>query len=131
MHPYDLIGIKYRLGASPEKHGAADCLTLAKAVLSWHGVDTPTPQRSWYRRLYRGDTAVFEEELERWGKAVKTPNIGTVALCKSDFGFGMASYFENGWISFRESAAHWSPINALTVVGLYCPTNLIYATSLE
>ena len=127
IHPYDLIGLPYRLGASPEKHNAADCLTLAVAVLNWHGVDTPQPQRAWYRRLYRGDTAVFKEELGRWGHQTDAPKIGTVALCKSDFGFGMASYFENGWIAFRESAVIWSPTDALLVVGLYCPPNLIYA----
>ena len=59
IHPYDLIGMPYRLGASPEKHGAADCLTLAKAVLSFQGVKTPEPKRHWYRRLMQGDTNVF------------------------------------------------------------------------
>ena len=131
IHPYDLIGLPYRLGASPEKHNAADCLTLAVAVLNWHGVDTPTPQRSWYRRLYRGDTAVFKDELARWGQQIEVPKIGTVALCKSEIGFGMASYFEDGWISFRESVVNWCPIDAPMVVELYCPMNLIYANSLE
>jgi len=123
MHPYDLIGMKYRLGALPEKHNAADCLTLAVAVLNWHGVDTPQPQRAWYRRLYRGDTSVFQDELERWGQLSAAPKIGTVALCKSDFGLGMASYFENGWIAFKESAVIWFPVDSLSVVGLYCPPN--------
>ena len=129
IHPYDLIGMNYRLGASPEKHNAADCLTLAVAVLTWHGVATPQPQRSWYRRLYRGDTSVFQDELERWGQHLDAPKIGTVALCKSETGLGMASYFETGWIAFKESAVTWSPIDSLLVVELYCPANLIYASS--
>ena len=120
MHPYDLIGLPYRLGATPEKHGAADCLTLAIAVLRYHNVVTPEPQRSWYKRLYRGDTAVFNEELKRWGKVTATPRIGTVALCQSDFGLGMATYFQNGWIAFRGSEVNWHPIDALQVVGYYC-----------
>lgn len=122
IHPYDLIGLPYRLGASPEKHGAADCLTLAKAVLTWHGVDTPEAQRAWYRRMRRNDRAVFKEELERWGTRVAEPKIGVVALCQSDSGLGLASYFENGWIAFTGSEARWFPIGALTVVALYCRT---------
>ncbi len=120
MHPYRLIGLPYRLGASPEKHQAADCLTLARAVLEHHGVPTPKPQRSWYRRLYRKDTAVFKDELERWGEITAQPRIGVVALCESESGFGMATFFEGGWISFVGSAVQWSPIGALQVVELYC-----------
>ena len=116
----------YRLGASPEKHGAADCLTLAKAVLAWHGIDTPEGERAWYRRLRRGDTSVFKEELERWGHEISSPKLGTVALCQADCGLGMASYFEDGWISFVESVAVWSPLGVLQVHACYCPTNLTF-----
>ena len=121
IHPYNLIGLPYRLGADPERHGAADCLSLAKAVLKYQGVETPPAQRSWYRRLRRGDTDVFREELERWGKQVATPRLVTVALCQSDFGLGMASYFEEGWIHYDGSAARWSPSDVLPVVAYFCP----------
>ena len=127
IHPYDLIGMKYRLGADPERHGAADCLTLAKAVLAWQGITTPAGKREWYRRLRRGDTAVFQEELRRWGNEINAPKLGTVALCRSVYGLGMASYFEQGWVHFDESAVRWSPTDALPVVAFYCPTNLICA----
>ena len=120
MHPYKLIGLPYRLGANPDAHGAADCLTLARVVLQHHGVTTPEPQRSWYRRLYRGDTAVFKDELERWGEVTAAPKIGSVALCHSPFGYGLATFFEGGWISYVESAVQWSPIGALQVVEIYC-----------
>ena len=121
MHPYNLIGLPYRLGADPVKHKAADCLTLAKAVLQHQGVETPAGRREWYRRLRRGDTAVFREELSRWGVVVASPKLVTVALCQSSSGYGMASYFEDGWISFVGSEVQWSPIGALQVVALYCP----------
>ena len=62
-----LIGLPYRLGANPEKHNAADCLTLARAVLHHYGIATPEPTRDWYRRLHRKDYSIFEEELEKWG----------------------------------------------------------------
>ena len=120
MHPYDLIGLPYRLGADPNRHAAADCLTLARTVLQHHKVNTPQPQRSWYRRLRKGDTQVFKDELERWGEEVTTPKIGAVALCHSPLGYGLATFFEGGWISFVESEVRWSPIGALQVVEVYC-----------
>ena len=119
MHPYELIGLPYRLGAIPEKHGAADCLSLSKAVLAFQGVTTPEPTRDWYRRIKKGDTSIFEEELERWGQKIEVPTISTVALCHGPLGLGMASYFEDGWIHFSGSEAIWSPIGGLQVVGLY------------
>ena len=84
MTPYQLIGLSYRLGAVPEKHGAADCLSLARAVLAHYGIDSPAPTREWYRRLRRGDYAIFPEQLERWGEIVEQPRIGAVALCKGE-----------------------------------------------
>ena len=120
MHPYDLIGLPYRLGADPNRHDAADCLTLARTVLYHHRVKTPEPQRSWYRRLRQGDTQVFKDELERWGEKVETPKIGSVALCHSPLGYGLATFFEGGWIYFAESAVQWSPIAVLPVVAVYC-----------
>ena len=63
ISPYELIGLPYRLGATPERHQAVDCLNLAIAVQAWHGIQMPTPKREWYRRLLRGDTAVFGTNL--------------------------------------------------------------------
>ena len=120
MHPYRLIGLRYRLGADPERHGAADCLTLARTVLHHHGVPTPKPQRAWYRRLRKGDTAVFKDELERWGVEVAAPKIGSVALCHAPTGYGLATFFEGGWIYFADRVVQWSPIAVLPVVAVYC-----------
>ena len=86
MHPYELIGLPYRLGATPEKHGAADCLSLSIAVLTFYGISTPEPERGWYRRLRKGDTDVFKEELSKWGTEITSPTLGAVALCRSETG---------------------------------------------
>ena len=119
MHPYDLVGMEYRLGASPDKHGKADCLTLAKAVLTFQGIKTPPPQRLWYRRLLKGETEVFRDELDKWGDKVTSPRLATVALCHAPSGYGMATYFENGWIGFVGSEVSWIPTAALPAVALY------------
>ncbi len=124
MHPYELIGMKYRLGATPEKHGAADCLSLSIAVLTFYGIPTPEPERDWYRRLRKGDTDVFKEELSKWGTKINSPTLGAVALCRSETGsrtgLAMATFFEDGWISFVESTAMWNPLDGLQVEELYC-----------
>jgi hypothetical protein len=112
--------MSYRLGATPRKHGQSDCLSLASTVLQWYGIDVPKPKRDWYRRLRNDDYSVFPEELEKWGKKTDTPTIGVVALCSAGEGYGLAVYYEEGWLSFVESVVAWSPTNALPVVGLYC-----------
>ena len=129
MNPLKLIGLPYRLGACPEKHGAADCLSLSRTILAWYGIDTPDPERSWYRRLKREDYSVFEEQLLLWGDETELLKVGTVGLCKApNQGLGLATYFEElpGWISFVGSAVRWSPIGALEIVKYYCPTKSSY-----
>jgi hypothetical protein len=121
MTPYDLIGRGYRLGADFVSRPEGDCLSLARAVLTYYGVETPEPQRSWYRRLRKGDTAVFYDELERWGVKTTDLECGVVALCRAENGYGMAAWFEEGWLNYAESVVRWSPIGAPQVVALYCP----------
>ena len=116
MTPYDLIGRGYRLGADFISRPEGDCLSLARAVLAYHGVTTPAPKRSWYRRLRRGDTEVFRDELHRWGVQTDSLECGVVALCQAENGYGMATYFEDGWLSFVGSEVVWSPIGGLVAV---------------
>ena len=124
MTPLELIGLPYRLGAIPEKHNAADCLSLARCVLRHYNIDSPEPTRDWYRRLRQKDYSIFEEQLNLWGDVVESPTMGTVALCISDAGaLGLATYFpeQPGWISFVGTAVKWSPLDALEVKRFYCP----------
>ena len=124
MTPFELIGLPYRLGATPEKHKAADCLSLARCVLKHYDIDSPEPTRDWYRRLRRKDYSIFEEQLELWGYVVDSPTMGTVALCKAGAeACGLATYFpeQPGWISFVGTAVKWSPLDALLVEKFYCP----------
>ena len=126
MKPHQLIGLPYRLGADPVKHHAADCLSLARTVLRHYGIKSPEPTRDWYRRFRKKDYKIFKEELERWGNETKQFNIGTVALCKSKNGFGLAVYYEEGWINCGESEVRWSPLDGLEVVGCYSPQKSNY-----
>ena len=124
MKPHQLIGLPYRLGADPVKHGAGDCLSLVRTVLANYGFTVPQGQRDWYRRLKKKDYSVFFQELNRWG-VDSPPKLGAIALCKSEDGsYGMAAFYEGGWISYRKTLGGqlviWSPLNALTVEGCYC-----------
>jgi len=122
VKPYQLIGLPYRLGADPEKHGAGDCLSLCKTVLKSYGISSPDPKRSWYRRLKKKDYSIFFEELNRWG-VDSPPKLGAIALCKSDDGYGMAAYYEEGWLNYQKTSGgrvvSWSPLDALMVEGCY------------
>ena len=133
MKPHQLVGMPYRLGADPEKHGSADCLSLARCVLRYYGVKSPAPTREWYRRLKSKDYAIFKEQLELWGVRVKHPKIRTVGLCRSDDGFGLSIFWEGGWLNFQkifgESEVVWSPAEVLELEGLYYPKKQNYVIS--
>ena len=123
MNIHEIVGMQYRLGATPEKHGKADCLSMCRAVLASYGIETPEPSRDWYRRLRRNDYSVFKEQLEKWGEETTKMMRGTVALCEGEgtLTYGMAVWWYDGWLSFTGEELTWKPANALQVVALYCP----------
>lgn len=127
MKPHQLIGKGYRLGADFERHDMGDCLSLARTVLAHYGIDAPRAKRDWYRRLRRGDWNVFPEELNRWGVKVEQPRLGSVALCQAGEGYGLAVFYEEGWLSYGESAVRWCPIDALQVLDVYCQRKQSFA----
>ena len=135
LKPYELIGLPYRLGADPKKHGAGDCLSLCRTVLKSYGISSPEPERSWYRRLKKKDYSIFFEELNRWG-VESPPKLGAIALCRSENGsYGMAAYYEEGWLSYRrtleDQVVQWSPLEALTLAGCYFQRKQICVMSSE
>ena len=46
------------------------------------------------------DYSVFSDELNRWGVKT-TPKLGTIALCESDSGLGMASFYLENYILYK------------------------------
>ena len=124
MRPDQLIGLPYRLGADPVTHGAGDCLSLVRTVVANYGFTVPKGERDWYRRLRKKDYSIFFEELNRWG-VESPPKLGAIALCKSNNGYGMAAYYEEGWLSYQkrleELVVIWSPLDNLMVEGCYYP----------
>jgi len=134
LKPYELIGFEYRLGSDPVIHGTGDCLSLVRTVLGHYGFAVPKGERDWYRRLKRKDYSIFFEELNRWG-VESPPKLGTIGLCKSDDGYGMAAYYEEGWLSYRKTfggqVVIWCPLDNLLVEGCYFQRKQICVTSLE
>lgn len=115
-----LLGLPYRLGATPDQHKAADCVSLSREVLKNYGIESPAPTRDWYRRLKKKDYEVFRDELKKWGTLTTTANIGVVALCKAEEGYGLAVYWKKGWLSFVNKMVRWNPVEGLVVSELYC-----------
>ena len=128
IDPVELVGLPYRLGADPEKHGAADCLSLARHVVGHYGYTMPPPQRAWYRRLRRKDYSVFPEQLSLWGDLIAEPRIGSVVLCKTDDGLCLGGYWCGGCLVFLGTQVAWARVMDLAVVGFYFPTKQICAT---
>ena len=129
MNPHQLIGLRYRLGADPDRHHAADCVSLARYVLKYYGINSPEPTRDWYRRVRRKDFSIFKEQLENWGNETNEFKIGTVALCKSSIGYGLAVYWENGWLNCGEQVVRWNPIDSLDIEKSYYPLSRNFVSS--
>lgn len=133
MRPELLLGKPYRLGATFDLHQAGDCIGLAREVLKFYGIKSPQPTRDWYRRVRRNDYSIFKEQLELWGSLTNDYKIGTVGLCKSDPGFALAVYWEDGWLSYQkrlgESVVSWSQGEDLQLEGCYCPKKSNYVIS--
>ena len=135
LKPYELIGLEYRLGSDPVKHGTGDCLSLCRTVLKYYGIASPEPKRNWYRRLKRKDYSIFFEELNRWG-VDSPPKLGASGLCHGENdSYGMAAYYEEGWLSYQKTLGNqvviWSPLEALSLVGCYFQRKPISVTSLD
>ena len=128
INPVDLVGMPYRLGADPEKHGAADCLSLARHVVGHYGYTMPLPQRSWYRRLRRKDYSVFPDELSLWGDIIDQPIIGSIVLCETNDGYAMGSFWCGGCLVFLGTQVTWKRPMALPIAGIYFPTKQSCAT---
>lgn len=123
IEPYQLLGLPYRLGAVPDRHHAADCLSLSRAVLHWYGITSPEPSRSWYRRLRQGDRTIFVEQLNLWGTTTDQATVGVIGLgCNPDDTCGLVAFYEDGWLHFNQSlVVTWTPQTLLTPAALYCP----------
>ena len=120
MRVDQLVGLPYRLGADPERHGATDCLGLCRAVLATYGIESPAPTREWYRRLRQGDHSIFPEQLRLWGEEIAEPKMeGTVALCQAGKGYGLSAFWCDGWLIYKDERVHWCPTAALPVVAFY------------
>ena len=128
MKPYQLLGRGYRVGADFVNRSEGDCLSLVAVVMAYYGIDFPNPQRSWYRRYLKGDADVFRDELQKWGQLTEDIECGVVALCQANEGLGLASFYEDGWLSYIELEVRWSPLEALQIVALYCPQKASCAT---
>ena len=128
IDPVDLVGMQYRLGADPEKHGAADCLSLTRHVVGHYGYSLPPAQRSWYRRLRRKDYSVFTEQLSSWGKVINVPRLGSIVLCRTDAGYALGAYWCDGCLVFLGTQVTWKRVTDLPIAGIYFPTKQSCAT---
>jgi hypothetical protein len=128
INPVDLVGMPYRLGADPEKHGAADCLSLARHVVGHYGYTMPAPQRNWYRRLRRKDYSIFPEELSTWGDIIEQPRLGSIVLCNTNDGYAMGGYWYDGCLVFLGTQVTWKRVTDLPIAGIYFPTKQSCAT---
>jgi hypothetical protein len=98
---------------------------LSRYVLRTYGIETPAGERSWYRKLRQKDYSIFREQLNLWGTLTDKIDVGTVALCRTNDGLGLATFIDDfpGWLSFCGKEVVWSQAEALNIEVCYCPGN--------
>jgi hypothetical protein len=61
------------------------------------------------------------EQLALWGAPTLYASAGTVALSQVGKGYGLAAFYDGGWLHCNAQTVRveWSP--AVNTVALYCP----------
>lgn len=96
----DLIGLRYRWGASPWGNaGFTDCFQLACEVHRRMGFNDYTSKFDWVYELY-DETTFPKGLLVRWmlqnGKRLQAPRAGAVALLPASVGSALGTIVEDG-----------------------------------
>lgn len=108
---FDLIGLKYRLGADGS-NGEIDCIHLVYQALDRMAIPTPPFQTEWYTK----PTKAVLRELLAWGYRVPKPLYnGDVVLIPQDR-WAFAVTWEQGILHINRLSERvaWCPLASLT-----------------
>ena len=57
---------------------------------------------------------MFPEQLGLWGRQTDAAKVGTLGLVHcADGSYGLASFYEGGWLQFRDLRVTWIPLAVL------------------
>lgn len=117
--PY--LGLPYRWGADPNRHGAADCLRLTIAVLAFYDAPRPMIKRAWYRAAGRGHWQPLLDELAAISRPVAGAMSLDVALLDGGEPIALAVCVAGGLLTTcQEHGAHWRPLAACQIRRWFC-----------
>jgi hypothetical protein len=108
---FDLIGLRYRLGADGS-NGEIDCINLVYRALERMQIPTPTFKPEWYAM----PTRAVLRDLLAWGHRVDAPAYdGDVMLIPQDR-WAFAVTWQQGILHINRSSERvaWCPLASLT-----------------
>lgn len=111
------LGLPYRWGGDPDRHGGTDCLRLTIAVLGLY--DAPRPaliKREWYRAAGRGRWEPLLQELTASSRTVAGAMPLDVALLANGGPIALGVCVAGGILTAcQEQGVQWRPLAACQV----------------
>ena len=111
------LGLPYRWGGDPDRHGGTDCLRLTMAVLDLY--DAPRPaliKREWYEAAGRGRWKPLLEELAAGSSRVPGAMPLDVALLAGGAPIALGVCVAGGVLTTCQGqGVHWRPLAACRV----------------
>ena len=106
------IGLPYRWGGDPNRHGGTDCLRLTIAVLSLYDAPRPaTIKREWYQAASRGRWQPLLAELEAISCPVPGGQPLDVALLEGGEPIALGVCVAGGLLTTCQGqGVHWRPL---------------------
>jgi hypothetical protein len=110
------LGLPYRWGGDPDRHGSTDCLRLTLAVLSLYDAPRPAIKPEWYQAARRGRWQPLLSELERISSPVPGGQLLDVALLQGGEPIALGICVAGGLLTTCQGqGVHWRPLAACQV----------------
>ena len=110
------IGLPYRWGGDPDRHGATDCLRLTVAVLAAFDAPRPPIKREWYHAAGRQRWKPLLEELTAISRPVPGGTHLDVALLSGGEPIALGVCVAGGLLtSCQGLGVHWRPLASCQV----------------
>lgn len=111
------VGLPYRWGGDPNRHGSTDCLRLTIAVLDLYGAPRPLMiKREWYKAAARCRWRPLLEELATISRPVSGAMPLDVALLAGGEPIALGVCVAGGVLTTCQGlGVHWRPLAACQV----------------
>jgi hypothetical protein len=110
------IGLPYRWGGDPDRHGGTDCLRLTLAVLALYDAPRPAVKRDWYQAAGRSRWRPLLDELTTISSEVPGAMPLDVALLAGGEPIALGICVAGGILTTCQGhGVHWRPLGVCQI----------------